>query len=315
MTADVTPEGDRSRDAPASDHILPFLLERPELRGRLFRTEVSVDQVLSRHDYPPAVASLLGELLVLGGLLSSLLKFDGVFTLQVRGEGPVRLLVVDVTSAGALRGTAEFDGAAVERLQRAAGAGPLSAAALLNPGQLVFTVELGGDRPSHQGIVELDGETLSDCVQHYFRQSEQLKTATTIAVRRHDDGWRAAGLLLQQLPENQAPGNDFSNEDEESWRRAVVLMATGTDGELLDPLLSDNDLLFRLFHEEQVRVFKPRAIAFGCRCSRARIEATLRALPPDDIAALRDDGEAVVTCQFCNSVYRFDEKELAAVIA
>ena len=312
----MTAEATAAEEAPAGDQILPFLLERPELRGRLFRAETSVDQVLSRHDYPPSVAHLLGELLILGGMLSSLLKFDGVFTLQIRGDGPVRLMVVDVTSAGALRGTAEFDAERVDQFenQAADGARP-SVAALLNQGQLVFTVELGGDRPSHQGIVELTGETLADCIQHYFRQSEQLKTATAIAVRRETGGWRAAGMLLQQLPENLDPQRTLSSDEEDAWRRAVVLMATCTDDELLDPALPANDLLFRLFHEEQVRVFSPRAIAFGCRCSRARIETTLRAMPRDDIESLRDEGEAVVTCQFCNSVYRFDQGDLDAVMA
>lgn len=309
MTGDATDPG----TGPAGDRVVPFLLERPELRGRLFRAETSVDSILTRHAYPASVAQLLGELLVLGGLLSSLLKFDGVFTLQTKGDGPVRLMVVDVTSVGALRGYAEFDGDAVSRLE-ATGA-PLSAATWLNKGQLVFTVELGGDRPRHQGIVALDGETLADCIQHYFRQSEQLKTATVTAVRRRDGGWRAGGLLLQQLPENQDPSRILSSDEEDAWRRAVVLMATCRDDELLDPALPADDLLFRLFHEEQVRVFAPRPIAFGCRCSREKIETTLRALPRDDVKALKDDGEAVVTCQFCNTVYRFDDQDLDAVMA
>ncbi len=310
-----TAETSETGASPAGDHVIPFLLERPELRGRLFRADASIDSILSRHAYPAPVAQLLGELLILGSLLSSLLKFDGVFTLQTRGDGPVRLMVVDVTSSGALRGYAEFDGDAVSRLQATAGTAPVSAATWLDKGELVFTVELGGDRPSHQGIVALDGETLADCIQHYFRQSEQLKTATAIAVRRQEDGWRAGGLLLQQLPENQDTSRILSSDEEDAWRRAVVLMATCRDDELLDPALPANDLLYRLFHEEQVRVFAPRPIAFGCRCSRGRIEATLRALPRDDLKSLKDDGEAVVTCQFCNTVYRFSDQDLDAVMA
>jgi len=299
------------------DHVLPFMLERPRLRGRLLRAGPAVDAILCRHDYPEPVALLLGELLVLTGLLASLLKFDGSFTVQTRSAGPVRLMVADMTSTGDLRGYASFDAGAVERLQAAAGDTPVPTIALLGEGLLAFTVDLGEDRPSHQGIVELAGETLADCLNHYFRQSEQLPTASQIAIARPGVGdggrWRAAGLLLQELPENlpTGPGDD----EEDSWRRALLLMATCSDVELLDFAATPNELLFRLFHEERVRVFTPRPIAFGCRCSRERIETTLRALPAAEIRALRADGEALVTCEFCNTLYRFDEAQLDEVVA
>ncbi len=217
------------------DFVLPFLLERPELRGRLLRAEDAVQAILSRHDYPDPVARQLGELLVLAGLLSSLLKFDGVCTLQIRSQAAIRLMVVDVTSAGVLRGYAEYDGARLDRLQRSQSReSPLSTQQLLGPGQLVFTVDLGGGRPTHQAIVELSGETLADSLHHYFRQSEQLRTATTVAVSAVDGRWRASGLLLQQLPENDTGGASLGSDEEDDWRRALVLMASCNDQELLD---------------------------------------------------------------------------------
>lgn len=299
------------------DFVLPFLLERPELRGRLLRAGDAVQAILSRHDYPDPVARQLGELLVLAGLLSSLLKFDGVCTLQIRGQAAIRLMVVDVTSAGHLRGYAEFNGDRLDRLRRSEGRDSrLSMQQLLGPGQLVFTVDLGGGRPAHQAIVELSGETLTDSLHHYFRQSEQLSTATAVAVCAvGDGGWRASGLLLQQLPENETAGASLGSDEEDDWRRALVLMASCSNRELLDFDLEANDLLFRLFHEEQVRVFAQREISFRCRCSRERIETTLRALAQDDLDSLRAEGEAVVTCQFCNTIYRFDGDELASVVA
>ena len=300
----------------ADDFVLPFLLERPELRGRLLRADDALQAILSRHDYPDPVARQLGELLVLAGLLSSLLKFDGVCTLQIRGEAAIRLMVVDVTSGGALRGYAEFDEDRLTRLRGDQdGASPPSMPQLLGPGQLVFTVDLGGGRPAHQAIVELSGESLADSLHHYFRQSEQLSTATAVAVRRAGGGWRAAGLLLQQLPENETAGASLGSDEEDDWRRALVLMASCSQQELLDFDIEANDLLYRLFHEEQVRVFSRREISFQCRCSRQRIETTLRALARDDLESLRAEGEAVVTCQFCNTVYRFDGDELASVVA
>jgi molecular chaperone Hsp33 len=313
--------------AARGDHLLPFMLEQPQLRGRLLRADATIDSILGRHAYPAPVALLLGELLVLTGLLSSLLKFDGSFTVQTRSVGPVRLMVADMTSAGALRGYASFDASAIERLKAATDLDAeshgkaLPAMALLGEGLLAFTVDLGEDRPSHQGIVELAGDSLSDCLNHYFRQSEQLPTASQIAVSQGRDGgrWHAAGLLLQELPENLgpsgAPGRVLGDDEEDSWRRALMLMATCSDAELLDPALAPNDLLFRLFHEEQVRVFPPRPVAFGCRCSRERIETTLRALPAEEIEAMRAEGHALVTCEFCNTVYRFDAAQLDAVMA
>jgi molecular chaperone Hsp33 len=299
----------------ASDQIQPFVLEVPAVRGRLVRLGPLLDTVLTRHDYPAPVATLLGEMLALAGVLSSMLKFDGVFTLQTKSDGAVRLAVVDMTTAGELRAYAEFDPARLAERTAQSGETAGSARALLGEGYMAFTVDQGPHSERYQGIVQLQGATLADCLHHYFRQSEQLKTAVKLAAGRIDGCWRAGGLLLQQLPETETGAAALANDEEDSWRRAVVLMATCTEHELLDPTLPDHDLLFRLFHDERVRVFRPRPLTSGCRCSQARLERILRSLPRDEVMEMKIDGEVIMTCQFCNAEYRFDEAALERIYA
>ncbi len=300
---------------PPADLIQPFVLEVPALRGRLVRMGPLVEEVLARHAYPGPVAALLGEMLALAGVLSSTLKFDGIFTLQTKSDGPVALIVVDMTATGELRGYAEFDGDKVAALEQAAGRGRPSARSLMGEGYIAFTVDQGPHTERYQGIVELSGEHLADCLQHYFRQSEQLKTAVKLAAGRVDGAWRAGGLVLQQLPEAEADATTLATHEEDHWRRAVVLMASCTDRELLDPWLPDNDLLYRLFHDERVRVYRPRPLATGCRCSRERIERILRSLPREEVAEMKVGGEVVMTCQFCKVDFRFDEAALDQIYA
>ncbi len=292
-----------------ADLIQPFVLEVSALRGRLLRAGPLVDTILTRHDYPAPVAALLGEFLALAGVLSSLLKFDGFFTLQTKSDGPVGLLVADMTTGGELRGYCEFDAVRLQALAAACGGTP-SARALMGEGYMAFTVDQGTHTERYQGIVELSGESLTDFLQHYFRQSEQLKTAVKLAAGQVDGAWRAGGLLLQQLPEEEADTVPLANDEEDGWRRALVLMASCTDRELLEPTLSAHDLLYRLFHAERVRVFEPRPFLAGCRCSRERIERILRSLPRVDVDEMKVDGEIVMTCQFCNIAFRFDESAL-----
>ena len=307
---DIAPAGD--------DMVLPFLLEVPSLRGRLLRLGPVVDIILTRHAYPDPVARLLAEMLTLTGLLSSVLKFDGVFSLQTKGDGPIPFMVSDVTAAGVVRGYAEFDAAKLDALS-GAGREP-TPARLLGRGHLAFTLDRGPNTDRHQGIVELAGPDLTGAIHHYFRQSEQLKTALKLAVGRSDGQWRAGGLFLQQLPEQSRPEASLteaapSSGEEDDWRRNLVLMSTCGDAELLDPGLPVNDLLFRLFHEERVRVYEPRGIAEGCRCSLERIETILQAMSPDQLDDYRIDGEVVVTCQFCGVGYRFDDEALRTLSA
>lgn len=298
------------------DLIQPFLLEVPNLRGRLIRLGPVVDTIIARHDYPAPVADRLGEMLGLTPILASMLKFEGVFTLQTKSDGPIPLLVSDVTTDGELRGYAEFK---KDRLAAVFGAGgdvSRDPARVLGKGHLALTVDLGENTEQYQGIVELQDGDLTESVQHYFRQSEQLKTGLKIAVGRGDNGWRAGGLLLQQMPEDQRDAIALGSGEEDDWRRSQVLMSSCTDQELLDPALPANDLLYRLFHEERVRVHEPRPVTLGCRCSVERIERILRSLDQAELADLKtDEGLVVVTCQFCNIGYSFTDADLERVFA
>jgi molecular chaperone Hsp33 len=291
----------------ADDLILPFQIEAQGLRGRLVRLGPLADEILHRHAYPAPVAQLLAEMLALSGLLAGALKYEGVFTLQTSGNGPVRLMVADMTSAGALRGYAQFDAG---RLPAGAEA---SVPRLLGAGHLAFTVDQGDFTDRYQGIVELTGATLADCVHHYFRQSEQLQCALSVAAAERDGRWRAGALMLQRLP----PPEDSAEAEaaDDGWRRALAFMSSLRQSELTDAALAPEALLYRLFHEDGVRVFRIQPIAAGCRCSRHRVEQMLRAMPADELAAMQAEGEAVITCEFCSRQYRFDREELERLAA
>jgi len=301
-------------DRIADDVAQPFQVDPFRLRGRLVRLGPVLDRILTRHDYPAPVATLLGEAIALAISLSGALKYDGVFTLQTKGDGPIRLLVADVTTAGAVRGYAQFDAAKLAQLDPDA---RLSVPRLLGAGYLALTVDQGEHTERYQGIVALEGATLAECVHHYFHQSEQVEAGIKVAVGQHPgpDGrpqWRGGALMIERLPKDDGAAAAREAEDE-GWRRAVVLMATSTADELLDPDLAPEALLFRLFHEEGVRAYRPHALAAQCRCSRERVERMLTALPPRDLMDLAVDGKLVVTCEFCNATYSFDEDAVTAI--
>ena len=296
---------------PPADLVQPFQIESGGTRGRLVRLGPLIDTVLGQHAYPAPVALLLAEMLALAAALASALKFDGVFTLQTKGDGPIRLMVAALTSGGDMRGYAQFDADRLAALTASAGPS-LSVPRLLGAGYLAFTVDQGEHTERYQGIVELTGATLVDCIHHYFRQSEQFEAGIKLAVAA-DGGWRAGVLMLQRLPGEGGVADPDGGElesAEDGWRRALALMGSATSAELTDPALAPNDLLYRLFHEDGVRVFTPLALRAGCRCSRGRVEDMLRALPRDDVEHLKVDGLIDVTCEFCNVHYRFDEADL-----
>jgi molecular chaperone Hsp33 len=281
-----------------------------------------LNEILTRHDYPEPVALMLGEAIALAAALAGALKYDGVFTLQTRGDGPIRLLVADVTSTGAMRGYAQYD---AEKLAKAIDAAPAGASGLgdsvprlLGAGHLAFTVDQGEHTDRYQGIVELQGATLAECAHHYFRQSEQVEAGLKVAVTRWPDAsgtarWRGGSLMIQRLP----PEGDAAKRDaaEDGWRRAVILMSSSTSRELVDPGLAPEALLFRLFHEDGVRAYRRHDLAARCRCSRERVETVLRMMPVDELATMKIDGHIIVTCQFCSAAYDFDEPEIAALTA
>lgn len=287
--------------------VQPFQLETGGLKGRLVRLGSVLDLILYQHAYPPAVAALLGEAIVIAAALGTTLKYEGVFTLQAKSDGPVRLLVADVTSDGGIRAYAQHHG--VENLS--------AGAALLGEGHLAFTVDQQVKEDRYQGIVALEGGALAEAVQHYFRQSEQLPTGIVAAAARDAQGrWRGGCLILQQMPkegglEKGIHATDTSAEDD--WQRAMMLMGTCKPEELTDAALSPHDLLFRLFHEEGVRVYDPHPFRHQCRCSEMRVANMLKALPRAEVETLAVGGVVTVTCEFCNKSYLFDETQRAAL--
>jgi molecular chaperone Hsp33 len=304
---------------PSDDLVRPFQIDPFGLRGRLVRLGAVIERVMAAHAYPDAVAGLLGEAVALAALLAGALKYEGIFTLQAKGDGAIRLLVADVTSEGAIRAYAQFDPAALEK----AAALPISSVPrLLGAGYLAFTVDQGEHTERYQGIVELVGATLADCAHHYFRQSEQIEAGIRVAATRTAAGWRAGGIMIQRLPPASGEGIEsrlsFQGEiaaeaEDDGWRRALLLLGTCTDAELTDPAMAGDTLLLRLFHEDGVRVWPGQQLEARCRCSRERIRRVLASLPEDDLASLAVDGEAEVVCEFCSTRYRFTDAEIQSL--
>ena len=308
---------------PVDDAVLPFEVAPLDLRGRLTRLGPALDELLAKHDYPAPVAKLLGEAIVLTTLLGSSLKFDGRFILQTQTDGPVSLMIVDFRAPDKMRAYARFD---AERLLPG-----LGAAALLGKGHLAMTVDQGADMSRYQGLVALNGGTLEDAAHEYFLRSEQIPTKVRLAVgeewRSGEEGgpthrWRAGGMLLQFLPKapervqrdlhaGDAPEGakvDAVPEDD-AWVEGQSLIGTVEDVELIDPDLSGERLLYRLFHERGVRVFASSPLRAECSCSRDAVSGMLKSFEPQDRADMVKDDKVVVTCEFCSSVYEFTPQE------
>jgi molecular chaperone Hsp33 len=306
----------------ADDTVLPFQVEALDLRGRLVRLGPAVDEILSRHSYPAPVAKLLGEAIVLGVLLGSALKFQGRFILQTQTDGPVRMLVVDFATPGRIRACARFDR---DRVAAAMETGATSAGALLGRGHLAMTIDQGTAMSRYQGLVALEGGDLEAAAHEYFRRSEQIPTRVRLAVAEEfhpgPDGlrhrWRAGGIMLQFLPKTaermrqpdldpgDAPEGTIPHviPEDDAWVEGRSLVETVEDIELIDPALSNERLVYRLFHERGVRVFRCRDVVAECSCSRAKITDMLRSFSTDDRAHMVENGVISVTCEFCNSTY------------
>jgi len=305
--SEQTSEGPIELAIPGDDLILPFQAEQADVLGRLVKLGPTVDTILSRHAYPEPVSRLLGEAVALTAMLGAALKSEGKLILQATTDGPVDLLVADYQVPGELRGYARFDPDRVAELDRE------DDALLLGEGHLAMTIDRGVDTERYQGVVPLEGESLTEAADTYFRQSEQLPTFIRLAVARHyraangGEGewtWRAGGLLVQKL--TREGGVSSLKEFEEDWMRAKTLAETVEDHELLDPTLPPDRLLYRLFHEEQVRVYRAIPLTNYCSCSRERVEELLARFSPEDLADMVVDGEVWVTCEFCNARYHFD---------
>ncbi|KIQ02209.1 Hsp33-like chaperonin [Agrobacterium tumefaciens] len=327
--ADVTVDLDTLEFA-GDDKVVPFQVEGLDVRGRAVQVGPLLNAILDRHEYPPVVARLLAEAVVLTALIGTSLKFSGKLTVQTKSDGPVDLLVADFTAPENMRAYARFD---EERLAQATAEGKTSPEQLLGAGILAFTIDQGVGMQPYQGIVPLDGSTLEEIAGVYFRQSEQLPTRVRLGVAELFDrdeegkprhGWRAGGLIAQFLP--QAPerlrqrdlhggDGDENNVDyavDDAWNEAVALIDTVDTDELTDPQVPAEKLLYRLFHEQGVRVYDPQLILDRCNCSRDKIKGVLSGFSADEIRDSQEDGVISVTCEFCSTTYRYQVDELEA---
>jgi molecular chaperone Hsp33 len=283
---------------PEDDLILPFQAEHADVLGRLVKLGPTVDTILSRHDYPEPVSQLLGEAVALTALLGASLKFEGKFILQASTDGPVDLLVADYQVPGGLRGYARFS---AERLAELPPDGRL-----LGEGHLAMTIDRGSDTERYQGVVPLEGESLTEAADTYVRQSLPWR-GTIVRAKRGDGLGHGAPAVFSFRSSRAKAGTSRSDAAfEEDWTRAKALAETVEDHELLDPTLPADRLVYRLFHEEQVRAYRVIPLESYCSCSRARVEELLKRFSPEDLADMVVDGEVWVTCEFCNSRYRFD---------
>ncbi|HIF17243.1 MAG TPA: Hsp33 family molecular chaperone HslO [Cycloclasticus sp.] len=265
-----------------NDTLTRFLFEELGVRGEVVSLDASFQTALDLHNYPPVVARQLGQALAAASLLSATLKFDGSLIIQIRGNGPISMLVAQADNQQAIRGLAHWNGDVLE--------GNLSS--LFGDGVLVMTIKPTKGK-AYQGVVRLEGDSLADALQAYFTQSEQLKTRLWFAVNNE----RAVGLLLQELPAH--------NGEKADWERVEMLANTITDNELLS--LNFKDVIHRLFHEESVRLYDPQAVEFKCDCSKEKVEASLLTLGLEELRSLIEErGVIEADCDFCNQHYQFD---------
>lgn len=318
------------QDVPSwDDTILPFQLDRSGIRGRFARLDATLNGVLAQHDYPPEVEAAVAEAVVLTALMGQMMKLRWKLSLQVRGDGPIRLIATDYFAPGAegqgarLRAWAAYDAEAL-----AAAPGPWFSK--LGTGVFGLLIDQGPDMTPYQGITPLSGTSLADCAATYFAQSEQLPTTFAITAGRADlepgrGHWRAGGMMLQLMPRAGgaasaggsgdggllAAADLVEGDESEDWARTGFLLGTVDVLELVGPRTSPPEVLYRLFHEEGPRVFEPQAVAFGCSCSADRVRQSLSIYSDRDIAHMTtDEGTVTADCQFCGAHYVFDPSEL-----
>jgi molecular chaperone Hsp33 len=276
-----------------SDSLQRFIFEHAPIRGEMVQLAATWQAVTERHDYPAPLRQVLGELMAAGALLAATLKFEGTMILQLHGSGPVKLIVVECSSGHAMRATAKWDGDIPEGNLRT----------LLGNGRFAISLVPESGQQSYQGVVDLNADSIAAALEHYMATSEQIATRIWLA----SDDNRSAGLLLQKLPERESA-------DDDAWPRAEHLASTVKPEELLG--LEPQQLLHRLFHEEDLRVFEPRPVFFRCSCSRDRVVGMLRMLGRDEVrGVIAERGEVEVHCEFCNRRYAFDAVDSEAIFA
>lgn len=276
------------------DFLNRYLFDGVSVRGELVQLGDTYQQIISSTDYPAPIKTLLGELLVATSLLTATLKFEGSITVQVQGDGPVSLAVINGDQNQKLRGVARWEGDIKD---------DSTIHDLMGKGYMVITIlPTKGER--YQGVVGLEGETMAECLEAYFRNSEQLKTRIWLRTGEFEGQPKAAGMLLQVMPDGQGSEGDFEHLE--------TITDTVKDDELFG--LDAQDLLYRLYHQEEVKVFEPQAVSFECSCSRERSGSAVISLHPDEIEKiLAEDGKVSLHCDYCGTDYDFDSIDIAAL--
>ncbi len=311
------------------DTVLPFQLDRADIRGRVARMDKTLEQILSQHNYPAPVAALVAEAVLLTGLIGQTIDLRWKLSLQIRGDGPIRLIATDYFGPKAegeparLRAYASYD---EERLAEASG----TPFAMIGKGMFAILIDQGKGTTPYQGITPLAGGSLASCAETYFAQSEQLATRFALAMGEAAEPgeklrWRAGGVMVQHMPKaspfakKDASGEEgllaaedmLDGEDEDNWVRAVTLLETVEETELVGPHVSPDQLLRRLFHEEAPRVYDAQPVEFGCTCGPEKVVQSMSIYSAKDIGHMtNDEGEVTADCQFCGAHYAFDPKTL-----
>lgn len=311
------------------DTVLPFQLDRSDIRGRVARLDGVLDRILAQHRYPSVVEALVAEAAVLTALIGQTIKLRWKLSLQIRGNGPIRIIATDYYAPSAEGGSARMRAWAsydAERLDTDAPGFPQ-----IGSGYLALLLDQGSGTTPYQGITPLAGGSLSACAETYFAQSEQLPTRFALSFGRSilpggAETWRAGGVMLQHMPKASAvvaqeggsgeggllaPADILDGEEGENWSRANLLLDTVEDLELIGPGVAPTDLLVRLFHEEGPRVFDAQTVHFGCSCSEAKVRQSLSIYSAKDIGHMTTEaGIVTADCQFCGAHYELDPKTL-----
>ncbi len=311
----ASPAGAGSLVGPAGldDVVCPFVIDQAPIRGRIARLgAASIDPILKRHDYPRPVATVLGEAVVLAALIGTAMKHSGRLIVQVEGDGPLSFVVAEYRAALGVRGYAKIDAAGFRQAFGADPPGRLPISAMLGAGAFAMTLDQGPDTERYQGIAPLQGDTLAACAEHYFRQSEQTPTCFRLTVAQsisHDlSRWRAGGVFLQRIAGDAARG-----EADDAWETAQTHFSTIGDDELTDPMLGADRLVYRLFHEQGVRLAQPTEVVERCTCDRARFTAVLQGFEQAEVRAMAlEDGLLHARCEFCGRTYLIAPDEIGA---
>ncbi|HET9067473.1 MAG TPA: Hsp33 family molecular chaperone HslO [Amaricoccus sp.] len=311
------------------DTVLPFQLDRADIRGRVGRLDSVLETILGQHDYPPPVAALVAEAALITALIGQTIKLRWKLSLQIRGDGPVRLIATDYFGPGEegaparMRAWAGYD-------EDALPADPARPFDLLGQGVFAILIDQGPGTAPYQGVTPIAGASLADCAETYFAQSEQLPTRFALAMGEAlEPGgaahWRGGGVLLQHMPRSQLYARDAASgpdgllaaedmlegEDADNWRRAVMLLETVEATELIGPHVGAEQLLMRLFGEEEPRVYPTQPVRFGCTCGPEKVVRTLSIYSAEEIAGMTTpDGKVTADCQFCGAHYEFDPADL-----